>query len=99
MTINEMTSEDREQFKECVKYCLENGTVNISFLKLDGTSREMKCTLDTSLIPQIEKSVDTPKKERIINENVLPVYDLDNSAWRSFSWDRLTSLTINFNIQ
>lgn len=97
MTLNEMTSEDRENFKDCVKYCLENGTVNVSFVKLDGTNREMNCTLNPSLVPQPEKEVDAPKKERIINENVLPVYDLDNSAWRSFSWDRLTSLKINFN--
>lgn len=97
MTLNEMTSKDRENFKDCVKYCLENGTVNVSFVKLDGTNREMNCTLNPSLVPQPEKEVDVPKKERIINENVLPVYDLDNSAWRSFSWDRLTSLKINFN--
>lgn len=34
-----------------------------------------------------------PKKEKKVNDNVLPVYALDVQAWRSFRWDSIKSVS------
>lgn len=64
----------------------------ITFRKKDGTLRLMKCTLNESLMEgggNYEKKTDRTKE---VNENVVPVYDLDAKSWRSFRIDSLESM-------
>jgi hypothetical protein len=66
-------------------------TVNIEFTKNDGTTRAMKCTLMPEMLPvqiELEELVNTRKG----NPDILAVFDLDKSEWRSFRWDRLLSV-------
>lgn len=66
-------------------------TVNIEFTKNDGTTRAMKCTLMPEMLPvqiELEELVNTRKD----NPDILAVFDLDKSEWRSFRWDRLLSV-------
>lgn len=73
---------------------LKMGPVNVTFLKKDGSKRVMNCTLEESVIPVQEKSSDA--KERKVNEEVIPVYDLDKKEWRSFRLDSI--LTVSFTL-
>jgi len=41
---------------------------------------------------------DMPKKERKVNENALPVFDLNANAWRSFRWDSITDVEIGDDV-
>jgi hypothetical protein len=43
--------------------------------------------LDNEIIESTE-----PKKERKVNEEVMPVYDLESKAWKSFRWDSIKSV-------
>lgn len=61
---------------------LGKNTLKIVFTKTDGTEREMHCTLDESVVPPYEK-----KGTKKSNEDVIPVWDIDLSAWRSFRVD------------
>lgn len=71
--------------KEDFKQLFNNNIINLTFKKVDGTERTMKCTLKPTLLPLIEKKDSLKKKQE--NENVLPVWNLDENAFRSFRID------------
>ena len=107
MTQN-LSDADMKLFKKWLKGCLAFGPVKVTFTKKDGTERVMECTTATSLVPvdvveEVHYTNTTdpidfpkPKKEKKVNEDVMPVYDLDVKAWRSFRWESVkqVSLTI-----
>ena len=68
---------------------LHNYDVSLKFIKADGTERTMKCTLREGAVVPHEKKTD---REKQANDNVLPVWDLDKGAWRSFRLDSITDV-------
>lgn len=84
-------------FKRWLKSHLKHGPVTVLFTKKDGTERVMLCTTSESLVPQEVHETNTnnpidfpaPKKERKVNEDVMPIYDLESKAWKSFRWDSI----------
>lgn len=68
---------------------LQSGEVSLSFTKRDNTKRDMRCTLASSRIPVEQK----PKTQSDVSlkEEVIHVFDLDKSAWRSVRWDSIIS--------
>lgn len=63
---------------------LEKQVVGIKFKKVDGSKRVMNCTLKNDVVvPHINKS----NTSKIVNDNVIPVWDVDKNAWRSFRID------------
>lgn len=77
--------------KDGIKSTLKTYTAKVTFTKVDGSERVMKCTLNESLIPQSteEKKTDRTKVE---NDNVLAVWDLESEGWRSFKIDSVKSV-------
>lgn len=67
----------------------EEQAVKVTFTKSDGTEREMRCTLREDLIQSTEKKTERSKKE---NTDVMSVWDLEKSAWRSFRLDSVKSI-------
>lgn len=65
---------------------LREGPFNITFTKADGSERVMKCSLKSDLIQEYERKTD---KQRTVNEDILPVFDLEKQQWRSFRWDSI----------
>jgi hypothetical protein len=101
-TLNE---QEFAQFKTWLKEHLSAGEVKLVFTKKDGTDREMTCTTNDALIPATpiveahETNTDNPidfpvKKEKKVNEDVMPVYDLEAQGWRSFRWDSVKEVKI-----
>lgn len=77
-------------FKKWLKSHLAYGPTTVVFTKKDGTERVMNCTINSDLVPAVElKEEVEPKKERKVNEEVMPVYDLEAKAWKSFRWDSI----------
>ena len=68
---------------------LFNGKLQISFVKKDGTERVMNCTLSEDYLSQERR--EATKKE---NPDVLAVWDIDNSGWRSFRLDSIIDVRI-----
>ena len=68
---------------------LKMGPARITFTKTDGSERVMNCTLEETALPSIENKTDRIKK---INEEVLPVFDLDKKQWRSFRLSQVTQV-------
>ena len=95
----------QEQIRAWVKSLLSASEINVTFIKADGTEREMLCTLDHSRIPvNPAKLVSTTAPvDGIVRESRKPrkepdphsvrVYDLEKQEWRSFRFDRLKKVT------
>lgn len=68
---------------------LKSTDAEITFIKKDGTTRVMKCTLRESAITPYEKKTE---RVRTVNENVLSVWDLEANSWRSINKDTITGV-------
>jgi hypothetical protein len=87
--MNATTKYTREELLKA----LRNNKVVVTFTKVDGTKRDLFCTLKTDLIPQDK----APKNEKPIKENdsIIKVFALDEAnGWRSFRVDSVTGMTI-----
>lgn len=101
MTLNE---KEFKLFKKWLTGHLKYGPTTVVFTKKDGTDREMLCTINPELVPaapiveahetNTSNPIDfpTPKKEKKVNDDVCPVYDLEAKGWRSFRWDSIKSV-------
>ena len=101
------------EIRSWVKNLLANSVVTVQFVKSDGTTRDMRCTLDSSRIPPVpvgtifKSSTANPDGLDTLAESRKPrkepdpvtqrVYDLDQAAWRSFRYDRLKKITTEIN--
>ena len=92
--------------REWVKSLLQKSTITVTFVKADGTDREMLCTLNWDFIPSaaiipsspvdgIVKESKKPRKEP--DPHSLRVFDLEKQEWRSFRFDRLKKITAELN--
>lgn len=88
--------------RDWVRSLLQKQPITITFIKADGTERDMKCTLNWDYIPTsaqakpvvVEDTAPTkPRKEP--DPAVFRVYDLDKDEWRSFRIDRLRSISVD----
>lgn len=87
VTLNE---NDLKKFKRWLKGHLSYGPVTVVFNKKDGSERTMECTTSFELVPKVEVKESTEiKKEKKKNDEVMPVYDLEAKAWKSFRWDSI----------
>ena len=85
-----LSEKDTQLFKKWLKRHLRMGPVTVTFTKKDGTERVMKCTTDTTLIMFKDPTVlESKGSARKVNEDIMPVYDLESSAWKSFRWDSI----------
>ena len=77
---------------------LNEGPCMVSFNKVTGERRDMRCTLKKDLIPS-PKDTETneafnSKKVRDINPNVVVAYDLAKNDWRSFRIENLINISV-----
>ena len=75
-----------------IKAKLETGIATVVFNKADGSIRTMKCTLQPSYLPP---KVETNGPTKFNNPEVVAVWDIDNSAWRSFRIDSIKEISFS----
>jgi len=73
-----------------LKDVLYLGSATVTFTKVDGTERVMKCTLEPAELPPIVPLAEgkTPRKETT-STKALRVFDLEKKEWRSFTLKNL----------
>ena len=76
------TAEDWEIFSTWLRGLLHTNVVNVTFMKVDGTERTLKCTLNPELLPVAP--VTESKKERKVSATTIAVFEVDLQEWRSF---------------
>lgn len=65
----------------------------VSFTKINGEFRKMRCTLREDILPKVESK--TGKKH---NGNIMPVWDLDNNDWRAFRIENVVSVVVDDDV-
>ena len=76
--------------KDWLKGILRSGNVEVEFVKKDGNTRTMLCTLKEEAIP----SEFVPKgTTKVQSDETLAVFDVEANGWRSFRWDSLTKIS------
>jgi WYL_2, Sm-like SH3 beta-barrel fold len=78
-----------EPLKEDVLKTLRAGETTVRFTKVDGSEREMRCTLSDVHIPT-DKHPKTSQSSSTAG-SAIRVFDLDKSEWRSFRLESLIS--------
>lgn len=81
---------DNEEGRDWLKGLLHDGEVTVKFIKADGSDRLMRCTLQESVLPKVDKTV---TKTRKVSDETLSVWDLDANGWRSFRWDSIKEVS------
>jgi len=72
---------------------LQNNDCEVTFTKVDGSTRVMPCTLrEEALPPKVEKL--TESKPRAKNESLISAYCLDKQEWRSFKVANVTNVKV-----
>ena len=89
MSVAEWETKDKNKLRKWLGEHLAYGPVTVVFEKKDGTLREMRCTLKD--VPQYERKTEseTPRKK---DDEVMSVYDMDKSEWRSFRIDSIKEI-------
>ncbi len=95
----ELLFEDTKCLRQYLDNLLNHSTIDIEFIKSDGSNRIMSCTKDPRILPPmnpVAESVDNSdsaihktRKIRKPNHNVIVVYDTQISAWRSIVLERI----------
>jgi WYL_2, Sm-like SH3 beta-barrel fold len=64
---------------------LKQSVVEVTFIKVNGERRVMRCTLDPRYIPvTVDQEHLDEQHARKENENVIAAWDVHNGGWRSF---------------
>lgn len=91
--MKEVDMENTTNKRENLKRVLQNSVMSVTFKKVSGEERVMKCTLDPNIIPPATKTDPlSQEKVRKINEEVLPVWDVEKEQWRSFRLDSIINI-------
>jgi hypothetical protein len=78
--------------RQCFTDLLTTNDCEVTFTKVDGSVRVMNCTLRSEALPARDaKSLNEAREN---NPDVIKVYDLDQSAWRSFRVANVTNIII-----
>ena len=98
----ESNEEEKKVYRNWLKRMLQTGVTTVTFVKADGSLREMQATLDPVHVPASAYQVLSPsvltestKKPRAENDDVCKVWDTKAEAWRSFRYDRIKTISIN----
>ena len=80
---------DKVLSKGEISEMLREGILNVKFIKVDGSERIMRCTLSESITKPHEKKTD---REKLVNDNIMSVWDVDSDGWRSFRLDSVLEI-------
>jgi hypothetical protein len=112
-TYQESDESGRIIFRDWIRNLLNVSEITVTFVKADGTVRDMRCTLDQDRIPPQPPRAEKPAREApvdgIVRESkevtkpeeshTQKVFDLDAGAWRSFRYDRLKKVTASMSFE
>lgn len=92
-SLNTTTDQNERSWQnEYLKGILQTGIVNVTFVKKDGTTRNLLCTLMPSELPA-QTDLEEAVQKKAPNPDVLAVWDLENKGWRSFRFDSILGFT------
>ena len=76
--------------RDWIHSLLKSRVCKVVFEKMDGSERTMICTLREDHLPETDQTKKTQKKP---STEVIPVWDVESSGWRSFRVDRVIEVS------
>ena len=92
ISYTELTEFDLESKYRELHRLLEAHDCEVTFTKVDGTTRVMPCTLRADQLPT--KPLTENSKPRKISHNAISVWCLDKKEWRSFRTENVTNIRV-----
>ena len=81
--------------KENIASMLRDSIVTVTFTKVDGSERVMKCTLMSEYVPVAGNSASNQVLlQETGNDNNISVWDVEANGWRSFRVGSVKSVTV-----
>lgn len=74
-----------KQIHDWLKGVLTTTEATVTFTKVDGTERVMKCTLEADKLPPVVVKEDAKPRKQSDSTKALRVFDLEVKEWRSFT--------------
>ena len=93
-SVNTMTTDQnfsQSNSKGQLAQALREQYADVTFTKKDGTKRVMKCTLMDGVVVPHERKTDRVRESV---DNILPVWDLEASAWRSVNVETIEDVRL-----
>ena len=81
--------------KDNLNELLRNNVATVTFTKLDGSERVMKCTLLKEYIPNAATKGQNVVSEETTNLN-MSVWDVEAAGWRSFRINSVKSVSVGY---
>lgn len=91
---NNQSSSSEEERLNTIKQMLQEGICTVTFTKVDGETRVMPCTLDTTLMPA-RTVAESKAVQRSFKPLTLSVWCTDQNEWRSFRIANVTRIEQN----
>jgi hypothetical protein len=76
--------------KKELRNTLKSNIVQVTFTKIDGSTRVMNCTLSEKFLPSTSSNTENKK----VNDNVFTVWDTDVNNWRAFRYDSVNKAEV-----
>ena len=73
---------------------LKVSEATITFTKVDGTERIMKCTLEEDKLPPVVIKEDAKPRKQSDSTKALRVFDLEKNEWRSFTIKNIKHISL-----
>lgn len=81
--------------KETIASMLRDSVVTVTFTKVDGSERVMKCTLMSEYVPANANSASNQVLlQESGNDNNISVWDVEVNGWRSFRVSSVKSVSL-----
>ena len=81
--------------KETIANMLRDSVVTVTFTKVDGSERVMKCTLMSEYVPATGNSASNQVLlQETGNDNNISVWDVEANGWRSFRVGSVKSVQV-----
>lgn len=81
---------DNEEINSNYQHVLRENIVEVTFVKKNGETRVMRCTLNAQHLPEQTQTSHT----KAFNPEVVNAFDLDKQDWRSFRIDSIVSVAV-----
>jgi len=73
---------------------LRSNVLEVSFVKVDGDTRVMPCTLLTEYMPEASETKVQQVDNYSVNKSVVRAFAIDKQAWRSFRLENVTGVRV-----
>lgn len=95
---------ERTVMRDWMRSLMQKQPITVTFVKADGSLRDMLCTLNQDLIPNESlpkgaQSIDGLDSQEPVTPPMEPetmrVFDVEKQQWRSFRFDRVKKITVS----